>query len=249
MSTQLADPTYPASEAPSAARETQYASSAEIGKPADTVPLRPGSEYYDRLLWRLWSQQTRDDGVALILGLCGCSRQAGVSTLAANLAIRAADHGLGPVLLVDANLCSPELHKLAPSEVRAGLVDVLAGQASLRSCVQSTPVTGLDLLPLGGGAGSEAVRIDPQQTDALISQMREQYAFVICDLPIASQMGYAKLLAGSLDATLLVVRSACVKRQSAQQLVRDLSLDGVPLAGMVMTDRRAYVPNWLGRLV
>src|SRR5450755_1964631 len=76
---------------------------------AATICQRPGAEYFDALLWRLFDRREDVDGVGYLLGVTGCARQSGVTTVTANLAIRAADHGLGPVLLVDANDHHPQL--------------------------------------------------------------------------------------------------------------------------------------------
>src|SRR3989304_4178616 len=58
----------------------------QTGRP---VLARPGADRYDALLWRLCACREDADNVGFLLGLTGCSRRSGVSTLAANLAIRA----------------------------------------------------------------------------------------------------------------------------------------------------------------
>ena len=212
------------------------------------VAERRGAEPYDALLWRVWSRRPDGSDAAFLVGLCGCSKGAGVSTLAANLAIRAADHGLGPVLLVDANLNSPELHKLMRGEVSHGLADVLAGAATLESCMRATPVTGLDVVPFGAAAGS-GVRFEADRIEAMLSQVREQYALAVFDLPVAGELGPTLPLARILEATLLVLRSAQVRKQSAEQITRNLSADGISLTGAVLTDQLGGVPHWLDRLI
>ena len=107
-----------------------------------TVCQRPGAEYFDGLLWRLFDRREDADGAGYLLGVTGCARQSGVSTVAANLAIRAADHGLGPVLLIDANDQHPQLQRLFGAKSGAGLADVLAGQALLATAVASDSCAG-----------------------------------------------------------------------------------------------------------
>lgn len=216
---------------------------------ASGIPQRPGAEHYDALLWRLNPWRETAGKAGFFVGLTGCSRQSGVSTLAANLAIRAADHHLGPVLLVDVNFQQPSLGRLLDAESGLGLADVLAGQATVDDCLQSTQAIGLDLLPMGGVDRLNRIRVAPQQVDAVVAQLREQYALVICDLPEAHVISDAALLAGALDAVLLIVRSERVRRQEAQQAVRSLAAVGVPLIGAVVTDQQRYLPPWLDRLL
>lgn len=209
------------------------------------IPPRHGSEVYDTLLWRLYAQHPDALGTSFLLGVTGCGRQVGVSTLATNVAIRAADHGLGPVLLLDANVAHPRLHRLWKLRPSAGLADVMAGQATLEDCVQTTPVAGLFLLPFGEARRLDHARIDPQRFAGFVSQLREKYSLVICDLPEAQTMSHALLLAGTLDGTLVVVRSERVGRRAAQQTIHRLGSDGVHVIGAVITDQRKYLPNWL----
>jgi len=229
-------------------------STAEKPSPAATptaanVPVRTGAECYDALLWRLWSHRPDNSDTGYLLGLTGCIPQSGVSTLASNLAIRAADHALGPVLLVDANYYSPELHMLVRGQMSDGIVQVLAGHATLDSCVWPTAVAGLSVLPFGTTAATDGLRFDPDRLEALLPQWREQYALVICDLPAVGRLGSALMLAGALDATLLVVRSARVTTEVAQQAARTLATDNVRLIGAVVTEQQSQVPNWLDRRI
>jgi Mrp family chromosome partitioning ATPase len=228
-------------------RPGQPGAQPQRARAAAHIPPRPGAEHYDTLLWRLCARRPDALDASFLLGLVGCGRQAGVSTVATNLAIRAADHGLGPVLLVDANVAHPHLHRLWKLKPSAGLADVLAGQAALEACLQTTSVAGLDLLPFGDARRLDQARIDPLRFEGVVSQMREQYSLVICDLPEARDMGHALLLAGVLDGALVVVRSERVGRHAAQQTINRLASDGVNMVGAVITDHRHYLPNWLNQ--
>ena len=231
------------------AHSTAEKPSPAISPVAAIVPVRAGAECYDALLWRVWSHRPDNSDTGYLLGLTGCTPQSGVSTLASNLAIRAADHGLGPVLLVDANHYSPELHMLVRAKVDRGLASVLAGHASLDSCVWPSAVAGLSVLPFGATSATDGLRFDPDRLEALLPQLREQYALVICDLPAVGRLGSALVLAGALDATLLVVRSARVTTEVAQQATRMLATDNIRLIGAVVTEHRSQVPNWLDRRI
>jgi Mrp family chromosome partitioning ATPase len=196
------------------------------------------------LLWRLFDR--RDEGGAgFLLGITACVRQSGVSTVTANLAIRAADHGLGPVLLVDANTQHPELHRLIGAKSGLGLADVLAGQTSLTAAAQPTRVAGLQILPLGTSGLMSRLRLEPAKIDGLVAELREAYSLVMVDLPGASQMGQSQWLAHALDGAVLVIRSERVGRGAAQKCQRRLAQDGIPVVGAILTDQRTYLPRWL----
>jgi protein-tyrosine kinase len=223
--------------APSAAR----ASAAS----AATVYQRPGAEYFDALLWRLFDRREDGDGVGYLLGVTGCARQSGVSTVTANLAIRAADHGLGPVLVIDANDQHPKLRHLFGGKAGLGVADVLAGNAPLAAAVQPTRVPGLQLLPLGTSGLLSRVRSDPGRTEGLIAELRETYSMVLVDLPGACQMSPTHSLAHALDGAVLVIRSERIGRGAANDCVRRLAHGGIRVLGAVLTDQHTYLPSWL----
>jgi Mrp family chromosome partitioning ATPase len=212
---------------------------------AATVPQRPGAEYFDALLWRLFDRREDADGVGYLLGITGCARQSGVTTVAANLAIRAADHGLGPVLLVDANHYHPQLQRVLGAKSGVGLADVLAGQAPLTAAVQPTRVPGLQLLPLGTGGLLTRVRIEPSRMEGLLAELRETFSLVLVDLPGACQMSHSYWLAHALDGAVLVIRSERIGPGVANDCVRRLAHDGIHVVGAVLTDQHTYLPSWL----
>jgi protein-tyrosine kinase len=216
-----------------------------IATTTSAVYQRPGAEYFDALLWRLFEHREDADGVGYLFGVTGCARQSGVSTVAANLAIRAADHGLGPVLLVDANDHHPKLQRLFGTKASIGVADVLAGQTSLPAAVQPTRVPGLQLLPLGTAGLLNRIRADQSRTEGLVAELRETYSLVLVDLPGACQMSHAHGLAHALDGAVLVIRSERTGRGSANQCMRRLAHDGIHVVGAVLTDQHTYLPSWL----
>jgi Mrp family chromosome partitioning ATPase len=212
---------------------------------ARPIGKRPGSQYYDAILWRCLAEQEEENGGGRLLGLTSCGRQSGVTTLATNLATRAADHDIGPVLLVDGNVGHPQLHRLMNADRATGLADVLTGEATLGLSVQATAVPDLQLLRLGTRDLLNHARVDRRQLQALVSELRESYAAVFVDLPEAGEMEHMLPFARKLDATLLVIRAGRARRHHAQHAIQQLSTSGVRVAGAVVTGQHQYVPNWL----
>ena len=216
-----------------------------IADAATQIGRRPGAEVYDAVLWRLFANRDLDDSVGYLLGLSSCGPQSGVTTLATNLAIRAADHGMGPVLLADGNVRHPQLHRLMKADRATGLADVLTGEATLSLSVQATAVHGLEFLRLGTRDLLNYARLDRRQFQAVVSELRETYALVFVDLPEADAIGSMLPFAHELDATLLVVRAGRTRRSHAQRAMQQLANNDLRVAGTVVTDQRQHLPNWL----
>src|SRR5262245_49482858 len=110
-----------------------------------TAMQRPGAEPYDGLLWRLQARQSTDSNDAMTLGITACERRAGATTVAASLALRAAELQLGPVLLVEANRRGSWLSKKWGLQEGPGLAQILAGEATYLECLQSGPAPQLEV--------------------------------------------------------------------------------------------------------
>jgi tyrosine-protein kinase Etk/Wzc len=202
---------------------------------------------YDALLWRLEARQASDAAGPTTLGLIGSERRAGVTTLIANLAVRAAQLQLGPVLLIEANWEGPRLGKMWRLPRGPGLAELLAGRASYAECLRTGPAPDLNVLPAGTVRRREWPVLDPVSVNALLAEAGADHNLILFDLPAADQLHQALLVAKRLDQVLLVVRAESTRQRDAQKVVDRLVDDGVPLTGAVLNRQRSYVPRWLQR--
>ena len=208
---------------------------------------REGAAFYDALLWRLRAGMELEPQSGYVLGFTSGERRSGVSTVVANLAIRAADHQMHPVLLVDANVRSAKQHRAFRLKGDVGLADVLIGGGAPEEVVQKTRYPGLDLLPLGSKDHLDRARIAGDAIDQLDKWMRENYSTVILDLPEATDLRHTLLLARKADNIVFVVRAESSRRNDIKKAVTKLQDDGVSIGGVVLNRMRPYAPRWLVR--
>jgi Mrp family chromosome partitioning ATPase len=245
-SSEAAGDAEPSPEAP-APRELPPEAAADEPAPTRKVPVRRGSDEYDALLWRIKPAVDQAAGGAFRLGVLANRRRSGASTVAANLAIRAADLGWGPVLLVDANLAAPRVKREFRLPAGPGLVEACVESLALSSVVRGSGVEGLEVLPAGKVRLLKRAGLSPSGLQGLLHEMTEAYEFVVFDLPAADRLGPALPIAQALDAALLVLRSEKVSETDARRAARRLAVDGIPLSGAVLSRQRQYVPHWLRR--
>jgi polysaccharide biosynthesis transport protein len=113
------------------------------------------------------------------------------------------------VLLIDGNPQDPMLtRRLAPGS-ELGLVEILKGETTLGEAVRQDPVTGLNILPapvadpaqgISGLFSSEAAR-------KLLGAAREDYEYVIIDLPALCPSIDARAASPLVDAFILVLEA------------------------------------------
>jgi Mrp family chromosome partitioning ATPase len=216
----------------------------------DLAPVqRPGAGPFDELLCRL---QARHDGKLaghVTLGLIGCQGRAGVTTMAANLAVRASELGLGPVLLVETYRGGRSVGSAWGLSHRSGLVDLFRGTASFADCLQPGPAPDLQVLSAGMLRRGEIAVADATAVNSLLAEATALFAMVIFDLPPANRLRQALLLARRLDQALLVVRAESTRKHDAAKLAQRMVDDGLPLTGVLLNRQRRYVPRWMERWV
>jgi Mrp family chromosome partitioning ATPase len=209
---------------------------------------RRGAEPFDALLWRLMSRRG-DATQSTMVGLIGCNPGAGVTTIAANLAARASELQLGPVLLVETDCERPHLSAAWKLPRGPGLAELIAGEAAFADCLRSGPAGDLYVLPAASARRKELPVWDALSVDALLAECSADHKLVLFDLPAANRLDHAVLLAKRLDEVLLVVRAERSRGPEAQRVVDRLLEDGVPLKGAVLNRQRRYIPRWLNRWI
>lgn len=211
---------------------------------SDVSPLsEPVQEYCETLLSRvLWSE----DATALrlrVLGVTSCRRGEGVSTVASQLAVAAATGGRLSVLLIDANLARPMVHRTFRASQSPGWSDLLGDSRKTRAAIRPSGIKRLSVLP----AGMRDRRGWPYDGDDVIKTLRADFELILFDLPAVEQTSEALRLARLLDGVFLVVEAERVRYEVAQRTRELLHRADVRLLGAVLNKRRQYVPNWLYR--
>ena len=198
----------------------------------------------DSLLWRLSARTTSVDKQGTIYGLTSCGPKSGVSTLATNLAIRASNNHMGPVLLIDANIKSPRLHRIFRQDGKVGLMDLLSGSSTPDEAIRPTSVTELDLLPLGSKETLRNGRIIPENYAHFTQWVREHYSTVFVDFTSIEWLRHSLMLARLTDSTIVAIRCEGARRSEVSTALERLNEDGVKIGGTVLTRRRIYTPKW-----
>ncbi len=172
-----------------------------------------------------------------VVGVTSCTRREGVSTVAANLALTAAQSLGKNVLLVDARVSRPTLHQHLASPRSPGLSEYLAGAADLADCLFQCDLECLTLLP-AGNVGNVSDHAEATSVTPLLEAIRADFWLVVIDLPPVDELGDCWLLAGHLDGTVLVLAAERVAAHTARRAAERLLRAGVRLLGAVFNGVR-----------
>lgn len=169
------------------------------------------------------------------LAVCGAARGAGVTFVAANLAVALAQLGVS-TLLVDTNLDAPGLEKLiTPPEPSLGLSDLLVDPAvSIGAAVRPHVLPGLSILYAGGVRDTEADGLSGDRFREIVRRCLRDHELTIFDTAPANRSTGARLVGGAAGYALLVARSGLTFADDMSTLTAQLAQDEVSIVGSVL---------------
>jgi len=164
----------------------------------------------------------------------------GKTTVTSNLGIALAEIS-EKVLLIDADVRAPRLHKLFNLENKWGLSDLLsdtdhAEERPLEELVQATGSPNLFILPAGPSTENIFGLLHSDHMERLMARFRREFQYVLLDAPPCLQVADARVMAKYADGVVLVVRANHVNRKMAMAAAQRLLLDGIPVLGTILND-------------
>lgn len=158
----------------------------------------------------------------------------GKSTTAANLAIVFANAGLN-VLLVDADLRKPSLHKTFAANNGRGLSSMLSDRSlSCLDVAQPTMLDNLKIITSGPKPPNPAELLGSKRMDQMIAEMESHFDLVIFDLPPIVAVTDAQVMAAKTDGTILVVRQKVSQKSALIKAKELLNIVNANILGVVM---------------
>ncbi|MDY7022038.1 MAG: polysaccharide biosynthesis tyrosine autokinase, partial [Cyanobacteriota bacterium] len=157
----------------------------------------------------------------------------GKSTVAMNLAMGAAAMGQR-VLLVDADLRQPKVHRMLQVPNELGLSDVVIQNLDVQDVVQPTLGNeNLYVLTAGQPIADPTRLLSSSSMQTLMNQLTEVFDLVIYDTAPLLGLADANLLAPHTNGLMMVVGVGKTDRAAVDLALRELQMAGVPVLGMV----------------
>jgi len=161
----------------------------------------------------------------------------GKSTTIANLGIVTAQAGKR-VLLIDADLRKPTVHRTFGLSNRAGLTNILIGEAKPADLVHEVMQPGLEIMTSGPIPPNPAELLSSQRMHDLLEQLKDVYDMVLVDAPPILAVTDSQLLSTYADGVLLVLGSGKVLRDHAKKAKALLDHVGANVIGTVLNNKK-----------
>lgn len=148
----------------------------------------------------------------------------GKTFCAINLASALAASGKKTVLL-GFDLRKPQIHNYLGLQNNEGVTNYLLGAKTLKEIIRPTKQENLSVVNAGPIPPNPAELIGTERTKELMSELRDQFDYIILDTPPVGLVADALLLQKEADLSLYVVRQNYSKREYLNQ-VNDLHTSG-----------------------
>lgn len=158
----------------------------------------------------------------------------GKTLTAINLALSLAQEVDQTVLLVDANLRDPGVHKYFGFKPEAGLSDHLINGVPLDQLLVNPGIDRFVILPGGRPLQNSTEMLGSMKMEKLVQELKMRYPsrIVLFDLPPVLSVADAMAFAPYVDAALMVVRESRTRRAELQRAAE--MLKSVDLLGTVL---------------
>lgn len=171
----------------------------------------------------------------------------GSTTIVANLSLSLAREG-HKVLVIDANLKSPEIHEIFNTTNNSGLTHVLEGKLALEEAVKEVDCN-LSVLTAGNTSLNPTLLFDSTRMADIIKAAKEKYGFIFVDYANLRHSHDAEILTSYLDGTALVVNEGKTKRHVIKALIAPLVQKKANLIGVIFNNRTFAIPGILYKWV
>ncbi|EOT40497.1 CpsD/CapB family tyrosine-protein kinase [Enterococcus columbae] len=217
------------------AKEKNKKNQNSVTKPVNLItllnPNSPISEQYRTIRTNLQFAVSGDETLRSIV-VVSAGPGEGKSTSAANLAVVFAQAGKR-VLLVDADMRKPTVHKTFGLSNEAGLSTLISGQSPVQELVATTEIDRLSVLVSGPTPPNPAELLNSRRMNQIIEEMYHYFDLVVFDLPPVLTVADGLIMAAKTDGTVLVIREDKTSKEGAIEAKRRLQGAKVRILGAI----------------
>ena len=177
-----------------------------------------------------------DDKACRVIGVSSALTGEGKSLSAVNLAYTMSQLN-HRVLLVDCDMRRPSLAAKLPIQKAPGLSDFLAGQIQadklIQLCGLKEDIHAFHVVSAGRNPPNPMELLSSARMAKMIDRLRQNYDYIILDLPPVGEVGDALAVAKLTDGMLLVVRQNYCNRLALSAAVRQFEFVDTKMLGVV----------------
>lgn len=157
----------------------------------------------------------------------------GKSTFSANLAITYAEQGRN-VILVDADMRKPTVHKTFNISNQTGLSTILSGKSTVEDTIKYTSIDNLNVITSGPIPPNASALLGNQKINDIIKKFNQPNDLVIIDVPPVNTMTDASIISTMVDGTIVVIPQGVAEKKKIKLALKQLKNVNANILGAVM---------------
>jgi capsular exopolysaccharide synthesis family protein len=138
------------------------------------------------------------------------------------------------VLIIDADLRHPRIHKVFTEANGAGLSTFLSGNADFESTIQKTEIPNLSYMSSGPIPPNPSELIGSNLFKSMMESLRQKFDHILVDSPPALGFSDSIILSASVDGVILVVAGGKTPRETLQRAKETLRQVNAKILGVVI---------------
>ena len=140
------------------------------------------------------------------------------------------------VLLIDADMRKPRVHKVFGLKNEKGLSTLIVGEHSMEDVVNKNVYEGLDVVTAGIIPPNPAELLESSRFSDILKDFSEIYDVVIIDTPPLTPVSDAATIAPMTDGLILAVNINETPRDIFKSVIANISKPGITLLGVVVNN-------------
>lgn len=175
------------------------------------------------------------DTAPKVISFTSSMPQEGKTATVANLAVSFAQLE-GRVLIVDADLRKPRMHKVFKARNTIGLAGFLTGKVTLEEIVQKTSIERIWLIPSGPHPPNPAELLNSKRMRDLVKVVREKFDVVLVDAPPALAVIDPVIISSLSDVTVFIIRAGKTTRKALVKAVGEVRKSKADIVGVIFNE-------------
>lgn len=185
---------------------------------------------------------TNGDKTVKTITICSGTPSVGKTTIAINLAISMSRLGW-KILLIDTDLRKPNSYKRLNQQLKYGLSDIMEGDMQFNEALCNTDIPNFYYLSSGENCINPLEVMSSAKFEELISEVKEQFDFVLFDTPALLSVIDGALVASKTDASIIIAEMGVTTLTVLNRVKDQLAKANVNILGVVLNNikKRDYV--------
>ncbi len=167
------------------------------------------------------------------VGLTSPMQGDGKSTFVSNLAVSFSQLNL-TVLVIDADLRRPSVHRYYSTTRDNGLCEVLSKDLDPTEAIRETEIENVFVMPAGAPTPVPAELLQSQKFDELLSFFKDKYDLILIDMPPVLAVSDPLVIGAKLGGVMMVVRASTARRSEVMNSLNRLQSAGSKIIGCVL---------------